>query len=228
MRNSSTVLRLQAVKFRLLIALFSIAIIVSSQPLSPVSGSCGAIAPNDLENKIAELVRASGAETVAVAYYDLATGHELLINPDVNFHAASTMKVPVMMELYRQAAASKFSLNQRIPIKNDFASIVDGSHYSLTPESDSDQSLYTRTGQTETIRELIRLMITVSSNLATNILIERVTPQRVMDLMREIGANNIRVRRGVEDGKAFEKGLNNTTTARDLMIILRRIAEHRA
>jgi beta-lactamase class A len=71
-------------------------------------------------------------------------------------------------------------------------------------------------------------MITVSSNLATNILIERVTPERVMDLMREIGANNIRVRRGVEDGKAFEKGLNNTTTARDLMIILRRIAERRA
>ena len=228
MRNSSTVLRLQAVKFRLLIALFSIAIIVSSQPLSPVLGSCGAIAPNDLENKIAELVRASGAETVAVASYDLATGRELLINPDVNFHAASTMKVPVMMELYSQAAAGKLSLNQRIAIKNDFASIVDGSHYSLTSDSDSEQTLYKRVGEKETIRELLRLMITVSSNLATNILIERVTPERVMGLMREIGANNIRVRRGVEDGKAFEKGLNNTTTARDLMIILRRIAERRA
>lgn len=228
MRNSSTALRLHALKFRLLIALCSIAIIVSSQPLSPVSRSCGAIGPNDLENKIAELVRASGAETVAVAYYDLATGRELLINPDINFHAASTMKVPVMMELYRQAAAGKLSLNQRIPIKNDFASIVDGSHYSLTPDSDSEQTLYKRVGEKETIRELLRLMITVSSNLATNILIERVTPERVMDLMREIGANNIRVRRGVEDGKAFEKGLNNTTTARDLMIILRRIAERRS
>jgi len=228
MRNSSTLLRSQALKFRLLIAFFSIAIIVSSQPLSPVSGSCGAIAPNDLETKIAELVRASGAETVAVAYYDLVTGHELLINPDLNFHAASTMKVPVMMELYRQVAAGKLSLNQRIPIKNDFASIVDGSHYSLTPDSDSELTLYRRVGEKETIRELLRLMITVSSNLATNILIERLTPERVMDLMRDIGANNIRVRRGVEDGKAFEKGLNNTTTARDLMIILRRIAERRA
>jgi beta-lactamase class A len=227
MRNSSTVLRLQPLKFRLLIALFSIAIFVSS-PLFSVSGSCGAIAPNDLENKIAELVRASGAETVAVAYYDLATARELLINPDISFHAASTMKVPVMMELYRQAAAGKVSLDQRIAIKNDFASIVDGSHYSLTPDSDSEQTLYKRVGEKETIRELLRLMITVSSNLATNILIERVTPERVMDLMRDIGANNIRVRRGVEDGKAFEKGLNNTTTARDLMIILRRIAERRA
>jgi len=179
-------------------------------------------------DKIDELVRASGAETVAVAYYDLATGRELLINPDVSFHAASTMKVPVMMEIFRQAAAGALSLDQRIPIKNDFASIVDGSHYSLTPDSDSEQSLYTRAGQTETIRELMRLMITVSSNFATNLLIERVTPERVMDLMHTLGAEHIRVLRGVEDGKAFQQGLNNTTTARDLMIILRRIAERRA
>lgn len=181
-----------------------------------------------LPKKIEDLIRASGAETVAVAYYDLGTGRELLINPDTNFHAASTMKVAVMMEIFRQAAAGKLSLDARIPIKNEFKSIVDGSHYSLTADSDSESSLYGRVGQTETIRELMRLMITVSSNFATNMLIERVTPERVMELMHSIGANNIRVLRGVEDGKAFEKGLNNTTTARDLMILLRRIAERRA
>jgi beta-lactamase class A len=214
--------------------------------LSGIPGSAPACVPSDarlqanipapqdtqaadaLSAKIDQLIRASGAETVAVAYYDLATGKELLINPDVTFHAASTMKVPVMMEIFRQAAAGKLSLDQRIPVKNEFASIVDGSHYSLAPDGDSDQSLYTKVGQTETIRELIRLMITVSSNLATNILIERVNPERVMDFMSRIGANAIRVLRGVEDGKAFQKGLNNTTTARDLMIILRRIAERRA
>jgi beta-lactamase class A len=184
--------------------------------------------PEDLENRINEIVRNSGAETVSVAYYDVATARELLINPDESFHAASTMKVPVMMEIFRQAAAGKLSLDQRIPIKNDFASIVDGSHYALSADSDSEQMLYARVGQTETIRELMRLMIIVSSNLATNILMELVTPDRVMDLMRAVGAKNIRVLRGVEDGKAFQKGLNNTTTARDLMIILRRIAERRA
>jgi beta-lactamase class A len=187
-----------------------------------------AAASNDLDRKIEELIRSSGAETVAVACHDVSSGTELLINPDITFHAASTMKVPVMMEIYRQAAAGKLSLDQRIPVKNDFASIVDGSHYSLTADSDSDQSLYTRVGETATIRELMHLMITVSSNLAANLLIERVTPERVMDLMRTLGANNIRVLRGVEDGKAFEKGLNNVTTARDLMILLRRIAERRA
>ena len=183
---------------------------------------------SDLKAKIEALVRVSGAETVAVAYNDLATGAELLINPDTNFHAASTMKVPVMMEVYRQVGAGKLSLDQRILVKNDFRSLVDGSHYTLDPKSDSDQSLYKKVGQTETIRELVRLMITVSSNLAANLLIEQVSPERVMDLMRSIGARDIRVLRGVEDGKAFEKGLNNTTTARDLMIVLRRIAERRA
>ena len=101
-----------------------------------------------LAGKIDNLVRNSGAEIVAVAFHDLATGKELLINPDVSFHAASTMKVPVMMEIYRQAAAGRLSLDQKIPIKNDFTSIADGSHYSLTPDSDSEQSLYSRVGQT--------------------------------------------------------------------------------
>jgi|ERR1041384_1452286 len=194
----------------------------------PVSASAPTDMEDNLEGRISELIRASGAETVAVAYYNLGSGRELLIKPDENFHAASTMKVPVMMEIFRQAATGKLSLDSRIPIKNDFKSIVDGSHYSLTADSDSEQSLYARVGQTETIRELMRLMITVSSNFAANMLIERVGPERVMDLMRSIGANKIRVLRGVEDGKAFEKGLNNTATARDLMIILRLIAERKA
>jgi beta-lactamase class A len=185
-------------------------------------------APNDLKAKIEEMIHASGAEIVAVAFYDLATGKEILINADESLHAASTMKVPVMMELYRQAAAKKFSLEDRIPIKNDFISIADGSHFSISAEDDSEPTLYKRIGEIETIRELMRLMIVMSSNLATNLLIERAGAKNIMELMREIGANKIQVLRGVEDSKAFERKMNNTTTARDLMIILRRIAERRA
>ena len=181
-----------------------------------------------LEQKINELIRESGAETVAVAFHDLGTGAGLLINPDQSFHAASTMKVPVMMELYRQEEAGKFTLDDQVPIKNEFASIVDRSRYSLSPDDDSEVTLYKRVGETAPIRELLHLMITVSSNLATNILIERVGAANVGKLMRRYGANNMRVLRGVEDGKAFERGMNNTTTARDLMILLRRIAKRRA
>lgn len=184
--------------------------------------------PNDLKKRIEEVIRASGAEMVAVAYRDLATGDELLINPDESFHAASTMKVAVMMEVYRQAQEGKLSLSDHIVVKTEFKSIVDGSSYTLSPGDDSDQALYKRVGQPATIRELVRLMITVSSNLATNLLIERITASRVMALMNEIGAKNMRVLRGVEDGKAFRQGLINTTTARDLSIILELIAKRRA
>ena len=197
--------------------------------LAPVRA--GARNKSSLEStrkKIEALIAESRAETVGIAFHDLATGKELFVNPDVDFHAASTMKVPVMMEIYRQAAHGKLGLDERIPVLNDFRSLADGSHFSVSSQDDSEPSLYRKIGDTETIRELMRLMITASSNLATNILIQRVTPARVMDLMREIGARKIRVLRGVEDGRAFDRGMNNTTTARDLMIILRNIADGRA
>ena len=197
--------------------------ILLSPAASGLSGSHG-IDPA----KIEELARAGGAESVAVAFYDLESGETFLMKPDESFHAASTMKLPVMMEVYRQAGAGRLSLDAAVEIKNDFISIADGSRYSISPDSDSELSLYSKVGQVSRVRELVKLMIMSSSNLATNILIERVGAPRVMDLMRETGARNIRVLRGVEDGKAYERGMNNTTTARDLMILLRRIAERRA
>jgi beta-lactamase class A len=181
-----------------------------------------------LESKIHSLVASSGAEAVAVAFHDLQTGRELLVNPDESFHAASTMKVPVMLEVFREVREGRLSLDERLPVKNEFKSIADGSTFSVSPDDDSEFTLYKKVGGTETVRELLRLMITESSNLATNIIVERVTPERVMDLMRRMGARDIKVLRGVEDGKAFERGLNNTTTARGLLVLLRAIAEGRA
>jgi beta-lactamase class A len=181
-----------------------------------------------LESKIHSLVASSGAEAVAVAFQDLQTGRELLVNPGESFHAASTMKVPVMLEVFREVREGRLSLDERLPVKNEFKSIADGSTFSVSPADDSEFTLYKKVGGTETVRELLRLMITESSNLATNIIIERVTPERVMDLMRRMGARDIKVLRGVEDGKAFERGLNNTTTARGLFVLLRAIADGRA
>jgi beta-lactamase class A len=178
--------------------------------------------------KVRELINASGAETVGIAFRDLESGGELFINEHASFNAASTMKVPVMLEVYRQADAGRLSLDSRLPIKNEFKSIADGSTFSVLPEDDSEQTLYRKVGGEETVRELVRLMVTESSNLATNILIEHVTAARVMNLCRRLGARDMRVLRGVEDGKAFERGMNNTTTARDLLVLLRAVAEGRA
>lgn len=160
----------------------------------------------------------------AVAFRDMQTGEEILINAHERFHAASTMKTPVMIELYKQAAAGKFSLQDKITVKNEFRSKVDSSVYSLSPADDSEQELYKQLGQQKTIYELMYQMIIMSSNLATNILIELVGAPQTTATMRSLGANEIQVRRGVEDSKAYAQGLNNTTTAFDLMTIFSRMA----
>jgi len=165
---------------------------------------------------------------VGLAYIDLGSSDTLFLNADTSFHAASTMKVPVMIELFRRASTGSFGMSQRLMIVNQFASIVDGSAYALDPSSDSDTSLYHRIGSRVPVDTLLRLMITRSSNLATNTLIALVGAEQVNRTMRSLGAQRIQVLRGVEDGKAFDKGLVNTTTAGDLAIILRAIEEGRA
>jgi len=152
-------------------------------------------------------------------------GDHILINEKEAFHAASTMKTPVMIEVFKQAQHGKFGLDDHLIIKNEFKSIVDSSRYSLSLSDDAGDDLYKFIGQKKSIRELVFEMITVSSNLATNILIDLINPKNIMETMKSIGANDIRVIRGVEDIKAYNKGLNNTTTALDLMIIYKGIAE---
>lgn len=160
----------------------------------------------------------------AVAFKNLQTGEEILWNEKTSFHAASTMKTPVLIEVYKQAAEGKFSLKDSITIKNEFKSIVDSSAYSLSADDDSEQELYKQVGLKTTLDSLVYKMIIVSSNLATNMIIDLVDAKKVTQTMRDMGAKDIQVLRGVEDDKAFEKGLSNTTTAHDLMLIFEKIA----
>ena len=159
---------------------------------------------------------------------DLERADSLLLGAATRFHAASTMKVPVMIQVFRDVDARRLRLDQRIPVVNTFRSLVDGSPYSLSAADDSDSSLYGRVGRAATLRELVELMITVSSNLATNILIDRVQAARAQATAVGLGADSIQVRRGVEDAKAYRAGLNNTTTARDLGVLFAAIAQGRA
>jgi beta-lactamase class A len=159
----------------------------------------------------------------AVAFKDLTTGEEILINEHELFHAASTMKTPVMVEVYKQVAEGKFSLKDSILIKNEFKSIVDSSLYSLNVKDDSDTLIYNHIGEKRTVYALMYDMIIVSSNLATNLIIELVNAKNVTNTLRSIGANDIQVLRGVEDSKAFEAGLNNQVTANDLMLLFEKI-----
>lgn len=164
----------------------------------------------------------------AVAFEDLQTRKTIFINEHEIFHAASTMKTPVLVEIYKQAKKGKFSLDDSIIIKNEFKSIVDSSTYSLTPDDDSEFDLYKKIGQKTTVNNLVYLMITVSSNFATNMLIDLVGAKNVTATMRKMGLKDLEVLRGVEDNKAYQKGMNNVVTAYDLMLLFEKIAKGKA
>jgi beta-lactamase class A len=177
--------------------------------------------------QIESVITQSGAD-VAVAFRTLDGGEELFLRDAEPFHAASTMKVPVMIELFRQAWAGLLGLDQGITVTNEFRSIVDGSPYSLSAGDDSETDLYQAIGQTRTYRELCELMITRSSNLATNNLIEHLGVDRIRATAAALGAPGMDVRRGVEDDVAFRAGQNNTTSARALLVLLEALAGGKA
>ncbi len=179
--------------------------------------------PSTLETRVREVIAGSGAD-VAVAFRTLDGRSELLIGSDKPFHAASTMKVPVMIELFRQAHARMLTLDEPLAIRNEFHSIVDGSTFALSEGDDSDKEIYAAAGKTLTLRQLCEAMITVSSNFAANLLIERLGVDNIRRTVKTLGADGMQVLRGVEDQKAYEKGMNNTTTARGLLILFDRLA----
>lgn len=162
----------------------------------------------------------------AIAFKNLSNEeNKLFINEHTNFHAASTMKTPVMIEVFKQVNEGKFRLSDSLLIKNEFKSISDGSLFSLDLNRDSGEKLYEQIGQKSSIEDLMEDMIINSSNLATNIIIELVGAENVNETMREMGAKNMKVLRGVEDMKAYEEGLNNSTTAYDLMLLFEQLGK---
>ena len=180
-----------------------------------------------LENQLRGIIASSGVE-VAVGYRTLDGKTELFIDGDKPFHAASTMKVPIMIELFRQARSRQLSLDDTLPVRNEFRSIVDGSPYQLSEGDDSDSLVYAAVGKRMPLRQLCDLMITVSSNFAANLLIEKLGVENIRRTVSALGADGMQVLRGVEDQKAFDKGMNNTTTARGLVVLLDRIGHGQA
>ncbi len=176
---------------------------------------------------IESLIRESRVE-VAVAFSTLDGKAEWLRNADESFHAASTMKVPVLIELYHQVHQGKVKLDDTLSIRNEFHSLVDGSPYALDPGDVSEVSLYQAAGGTRTLAQLSELMITVSSNLAANLLMDRLGIGNIRASVHALGADGMDVLRDLEDGKAFQQGLNNTTTARALRRLMEAIAQGRA
>ncbi|MBV8513714.1 MAG: serine hydrolase [Acidobacteria bacterium] len=198
-----------------------------SAPPAPRSGTGPASVDPKVSAAIHDRVAKSGAD-VGIAFETLDGRLTWSSRGDDVFHAASTMKIPVMIELYHQVREGKLKLSDSLPIENEFHSLVDGSVFTLKPEDDSETDLYKAVGQTRTLAQLCDLMVTVSSNFATNLLIERLGIDNIRATMTALHANGMDIKRGVEDQKAFDEGLNNTTTARGLATLLFAIANGKA
>jgi beta-lactamase class A len=141
--------------------------------------------------------------------------------PDAPHYAASTMKVAVMVAAYRLAESGRLDLDADIPVHDEFPSALgDGTTYRSTADYDNDPQPWERIGRTAPLRWLIRRMIVRSSNLATNLVLERVGLEAVAEVWAAVGARHSAMARGIQDYAADNAGLSNVVTARDLAALM--------
>ncbi len=181
-----------------------------------------------LRDRLEELEARSQARALAVSVYDAETGQDFQYRSDRWFHAASTIKLAVLLGVYGAIHRRTLLPQSRLHIRNKFRSAYDGSSFRVLSERDADSEVQAAIGKTMRISELARHMIVRSSNLATNLLLDLLGISFLQRALDEYQLTGIDLRRGVEDELAFEYGISNRVTARGLVQLLRLIAEERA
>jgi len=198
---------------------------------APVFASPLAASPAELEvlaQRIATLEEDSGARALALALFDTETGTAFGYRADRWFHAASTIKVAILLGVYAAIHDGTLERSSRLHVRNRFLSAWDAEPFRVHSERDANAAVHAAIGKTLRISELALHMIATSSNLATNLLLDLVTVERVQEVLESHGIHGVDVRRGVEDERAHEHGINNRVTADGLVSLMRLIAEERA
>jgi beta-lactamase class A len=177
--------------------------------------------------RIHEISQKAKLKDVAVAIYDYETALQFSYQGERVFHAASTFKSAVLFALFKAAQSGRVKLEDRLHVRNRFVSIVDGSPYRIERERDGDAAVHKAVGRAMRLVDLGHAMITRSSNLATNLLMDFLTLEFIRETLSDAGLAGIEVRRGVEDQIAFEKSISNETTADGLLKLYRIFEERR-
>lgn len=170
-----------------------------------------------LKSAIDEITRKAGTRACAVALHDFESDFHFALEGERLFHAASTIKVAILLALFRGIDEGRFRGRDPLHVRNRFLSAVEGEPFTLEADSDGDPSLYKLVGRTARMDDLAERMITVSSNLATNLLLDFIGTDYTAEVLAQANVRGVHLRRGVQDEAAFEAGLNNETTAEGLV-----------
>jgi beta-lactamase class A len=181
-----------------------------------------------LYQSVQQIKESHGLVELGIAFYDYETTLQWSFNADAWFHAASTMKLAVLLGVYRMVDRGELTLDAPVHVRNKFTSIAGQQLYMLDIDRDSDPELYRHLGRTMPVKQLAYQMITTSSNFATNLLVDVVGVETIQAALAELGIEGVKVLRGVEDQAAFDAGLNNLVTANGLLRMLRLIADGKA
>src|SRR5438045_6357730 len=174
-----------------------------------------------LRHQLEKIEKESGAKAVAVALRDAETGLELHYHADRWFHAASTIKVPILLGAFAAIDRGELLPHSRVHVRNRFLSVVENIPFRVESGRDSNSAGHSAVGKMMRVDELAYHMITTSTNLATNLLLGVIGPDSVTQTLKELHvADGINLKRGVEDELAFEKGISNMVTANGLLRIL--------
>jgi beta-lactamase class A len=149
---------------------------------------------------------------LGVAVLDLASGQHFLLHGDDVFPQASSIKIAVLAELYRQAQDNS-------PGKAKLTDLYTVQTGDLVPDSDILEGL-TPAVTRLTNRDLATCMVAVSDNSATNVLIDRVGMDNVNRLLDRLGLTHTRLRRRMMDLQAAREGRENVSTPREMMLLL--------
>jgi beta-lactamase class A len=159
----------------------------------------------------------SKAVGYAVAVRDYETDFRFAINADRRFHAASTIKVAILLAVGKAIDEGRIRPEDTLHIRNRFRSALDRTPFRLDAESDGYPQLHRLVGRTAKISNLAEWMIVSSSNLATNLLLDYITVGEAQRVLRDAGVTEVYLRRGVDDKNAHDQNFNNETTATGML-----------
>jgi beta-lactamase class A len=161
--------------------------------------------------------------TLGLSAFDYLSGLSWSFNGDRWFHAASVIKVALLVALFDAVEQGRFSLRSRLHVRNRFLSIADGRPYRIDPARDADAEVHAAVGRTMTVQQLARRMIVTSSNLATNLLVNLVGLDAARASLARLEIDGVDICRGVEDDRAFDLGVSNRMTPNGAIALLRTI-----